>query len=69
MIYYSEMENDIREITDYANKHGYYFDSPKEVSCLWERFSNYYWEPWLGHDEGTLEKFIDWLEYEEVESL
>ncbi len=62
IIYVSDFGNDIREITDYLNKHGYYPDNAAVVSYMWQKFSdNCYCAGWLGINEKLLEEFLTYI--------
>lgn len=70
MIYYSDMEKDIKEITDAMSELGYYFDSPKEVATLWKEFSREFLAQWFVVDNISVRHFADWLkENKEIESI
>ncbi len=70
MIYYSDMDEDIREITNKISELGYYFDNPKEVATLWKEYSNGVCAQWLVVYDMTLRHFAEWLkENKEIEYL
>ena len=62
MIYYSDMDEDIRTIEIETSKLGYYFDSPKEISDLWKEFSDDFFAQWFVVNNTSIRHFVDWLD-------
>ena len=70
MIYYSDMDKDIKEITDTMSELGYYFDSPKEVATLWKEFSEEFFAQWFVVNIDSIRYFIEWFKNnKEVEKI
>ena len=62
-LYYSEFNEDIRVITDFLNKHGFYPDDASVVSHLWQEFSTEaYCAGWLIIRDDLLLEFLQYIQ-------